>query len=199
MNTEDGNESPSSSPVSPDLLAAQPLFASLERPALEELAARTTLHQYKRTSTIADTEGDDDRAVVLLTGIVGVGLRPSGTREILFLSVAAGESLLLSAMRDVSAQTVFAVALGRSSVTVELPESDLLPVIEAHPAMQAALRSQLGRYVVRMADIMSDRAHGDMLTAFARLLGRLCILHHTANLDLTHDERLCWPDCIGSK
>lgn len=154
------------------MLPTSALLSSWGTAELEDLLARATLHQMRKSEVLLHHGDPGDTLIILLDGTLRISMVASNGREIILDYAEAGSVLGEIALLDGGERTASVTALGEGQY-LRLGARAFREVLEKHPSMAWRLLREMARRL-RNANltIESDRAYASG-PRLARTLQRL--------------------------
>jgi CRP/FNR family cyclic AMP-dependent transcriptional regulator len=152
-----------------DFLATVPLFASLERDALQEFASITREKTYPKGSVILFEDDPGDSLFVVRQGRVKVVLVGEDGREVILGVLGVGEHFGELSLIDEQPRSAHVIAMEDATMLV-LRREDFRARVERSPAVAWALLQGLSRRLRRADDKIGGLVLLDVPGRIARLL-----------------------------
>ncbi len=155
-----------------DDLAASPIFAGLDRNALEEIAGALTLESWPKGCEILAPSSAPDRFRVVLRGRVKIS-RSNGAngRDVTLWLLGKGDGFDIVPLLDGQQHAVAASALDDVE-TLATSVTQFHDWIERFPALRQAMCRYVAQQMRDLADLASELALHDTMTRMARVLLR---------------------------
>jgi len=155
--------------VDNDVVLRTPLFANLDETESASLLALMTEVTFARGATLFREGERGDRLYVITSGKIKLGHSASDGRENLLAVLGPGEMLGELSLFDPGPRTATATAVSDATLT-ELPHSQLLPWLKAHPSVAMPLLGALAHRLRRTNEALADLVFSDVPGRVAKAL-----------------------------
>jgi CRP-like cAMP-binding protein len=154
------------------VLLGSSLFLSLDREALDAVAACCTQRRFVRGQYLFHQGDAGDQLYVIAGGLVKVVFSVENGDEMVLATLGPGQVLGELAVLDRVPRSASVVAV-RASSALMLDRSVLLALMRSHPSVMDAMMVLLGGLVRRLTEHAGDLAFLDIASRLAKLLLRL--------------------------
>jgi CRP/FNR family transcriptional regulator, cyclic AMP receptor protein len=155
-----------------DALAAVPLFAGLEAPALESLARAVRFRRFRRGEVVFHLGDPGDALFVVSGGAVKITLPSEAGDEAIIATLRPGDFFGELALLDGAPRSATAIAL-EPTETLVLPRDRFRELVATEPAIRDALLAALARELRRLTVHVEDLHFLDIAGRLAARLVRL--------------------------
>jgi CRP/FNR family transcriptional regulator, cyclic AMP receptor protein len=154
------------------LLGSTPLFADIDRDALNALARGAIRRTYERNESIFHRGDSAESLLVVAEGLVKIFIVSENGDEMVLATLQPPESFGELAVIDGGPRSASARAVEPTTL-VALPRQAFLKALEEQPSLLEAIHLQLGGLLRRMLDQASDLVFLDLGGRVAKLLANL--------------------------
>ena len=155
-----------------EALAASPIFAGLNRSALDEIGAALTLESWPKGCQIQTPSSAADRFRIVLSGRVKITRSNGGSgRELTLWLLGPGDGFDIVSLLDGQPHDASVFALDDVE-TLAAPVGQFHDWIERFPAMRRAMCRYVAQQMREVTDLASDLALHDTMGRLARVLLR---------------------------
>jgi CRP/FNR family cyclic AMP-dependent transcriptional regulator len=175
------------------ILAATPLFAGLDEPALRRLAAGCSQRTYARGQYLWYQGDPGDRLYLIVEGLVKVVLTSDEGDEMVLATLGAHQSIGELAVIDGAPRSASVITVEPTTVLM-LARPRLLELLVAEHAVLDAMLRSLGGLVRRLTEQTGDLVFLDLGGRLAKLLLRLAETHVATGTPVVLDLGLSQSD-----
>lgn len=152
-----------------DVVLQAPLFANLDETEAAALLASMAEVSLARGAALFHEGDRGDRLYVITSGKIKLGHSASDGRENLLAVLGPGEMLGELSLFDPGPRTATATAVSDATLK-ELPHTQLLPWLEAHPTVAMPLLGALAHRLRRTNEALADLVFSDVPGRVAKAL-----------------------------
>jgi CRP/FNR family cyclic AMP-dependent transcriptional regulator len=153
-------------------LSRVPLFSGLDDRALIALASTARTRRFRRGEVIFRQGDPGDGMHVIVTGRVKISSTSDDGAEAILATLPAGDFFGTLALLDGAPRSAAATALGTTE-TLTLPRDPFLALLDAEPAIRAALMAALAREIRRLTTQVEELHFLDIAGRLAANLARM--------------------------